>query len=67
MQNEMNKDRLLTRGEVQSHFGLSQRFLETSVTRGGGPPVVRLGRSVRYRVRDVLRWIDDNTFEGPDQ
>ncbi len=58
MQSELNDDRLLTRGEVQTHFGLSQRFLEVSAVRGDGPPYFRLGRNVRYRVADLRAWID---------
>jgi hypothetical protein len=27
-------------------------------SRGGGPPVVRLGATVRYRPRDVVEYID---------
>ena len=52
-----NEDRLLSRREVEAHFGLSKRFLEVSATRGGGPPMVRIGRSVRYRHGDVCNWI----------
>ncbi len=58
MQAELSGDRLLTRGEVQSHFGLSQRFLEMSAVRGDGPPFFRIGRNVRYRVADLRAWID---------
>lgn len=57
MQQELNDDRLLTRGEVQSYFGLSQRYLEISAVRGSGPPFFRIGRSVRYRVYDLREWI----------
>lgn len=56
---ELNSDRLLTRPEVQTHFGLSQRFLETSVTNGAGPPIIRIGRSVRYRMGDLRDWIEE--------
>ncbi len=63
MQPELNSDRLLTRSEVQSYFGLSQRFLETSVAKRGGPPVFRIGRSVRYRVGDLRAWIEAQRVE----
>lgn len=59
MQLELNDDLLLTRGEVQTHFGLSQRFLEVSAVRGDGPPYFRIGRSARYRVADLRAWIED--------
>lgn len=58
MQSELNGDRLLTRAEVQTHFGLSQRFLEVSASRGDGPPYFKIGRSARYRVSDLRAWIE---------
>lgn len=51
-------DKLLTRAEVEMNFGLSRRFLEVSAVRGDGPPMVKIGRSVRYRVADLRTWID---------
>lgn len=51
-------DRLLTRREVEDHFGISKRFLEISTARGDGPPIIRIGRLVRYRFADVQAWID---------
>ena len=51
-------DRLLTRDEVQSEFGLSRRFLELCAWRGDGPPIVKIGRrAVRYRHADIREWI----------
>ena len=50
--------RLLTRLEVEDQFGISKRFLELAVSRGDGPPIVRIGRSVRYRASDIYKWID---------
>lgn len=61
MHTTLNDDRLLDRSAVVAYFGISQRFLEVSATRGDGPPVVRIGRSVRYRVGDVRNWIAENT------
>ena len=58
MQTNLNDDRLLSRSEVHSYFGVSQRFLEVSAVRGDGPPMVKIGRSVRYRVGDLRAWIE---------
>lgn len=57
MQTTLNDDRLLSRSEVHNYFGLTQRFLEVSAVRGDGPPMVKIGRSVRYRVGDLRAWI----------
>ena len=47
-------ERLQTRNQVEDRFGIPKRFLEVSVMKGEGPPIVRLGRSDRYRPRDVI-------------
>lgn len=51
-------DRLLSRAEVEAVFGLTRRFLEIAAVKGGGPPMVKIGRSVRYKTADVRAWID---------
>ncbi|MGJ8589400.1 MAG: helix-turn-helix transcriptional regulator [Yoonia sp.] len=51
-------ERLLTRDQVEDRFGIPKRFLEVSAMKGEGPPIIRLGRSVRYRPIDVIEWID---------
>ena len=55
---ELSPERLLTRKEVEQVFGYpSKRFLELAALRGDGPMMVRIGRSVRYRVSDLRTWI----------
>lgn len=56
-QNDHSEDLLLSRPEVQERFGLSRRYLEISAVRGDGPPMIKLGRVVRYRVGDLRAWI----------
>lgn len=54
-----SSDRLLSRREVEQHFGFpTQRYLEIAATRGDGPPMIRIGRTVRYKLVDVRAWID---------
>ncbi|MEM8970498.1 MAG: helix-turn-helix domain-containing protein [Pseudomonadota bacterium] len=57
---QSSEDRLLDRREVEELFGISKRFLEVSVQRGGGPPFIRIGRLVRYRTCDIRTWIQTN-------
>ena len=38
--------------------GLAPATLTTLRTRGGGPPFVKLGRRVFYRVQDLRAWRD---------
>ena len=58
MPEETYPSRLQTREEVERAYGISKRFLELAAARGGGPPMVRIGRSVRYRPADVEAWIE---------
>lgn len=67
MQDSLNPDRLLTRSEVHTAFGLTQRFLEVSAVRGDGPPMVKIGRSVRYRVADLRQWIEARRVNSTSQ
>jgi excisionase family DNA binding protein len=32
---------------------------------GGGPPLIKVGRHVRYRRGDVDAWLEANTQSGP--
>ena len=54
---QLSPDLLLTRREVEAEFGISVRYLEVSVARTRGPPLVKIGRMVRYRVGDIRNWI----------
>lgn len=61
---EQNEDRLLTRQEVADRFGISKRFLEIAAVRNEGPCRIYIGRSVRYRVSDILQWIETCTVNA---
>jgi hypothetical protein len=54
-------DPLLTEAEAADMRRQSIRTLQAERLRGGGCPFVKLGRSVRYRRSDVLRFIATNT------
>ena len=49
---------LLSRTDVEERFGICKRYLEIADSKGQGPRRVQLGRSVRYRVKDIRDWID---------
>lgn len=53
----ISEDMLLSRAEVEVHFGLTRRFLEVSAVRGDGPPYIKINRAVRYRTGDLREWI----------
>ena len=55
---EDDEDFLVTRGDVEARFGISKRFLELAGAKGQGPMMIRFGRLVRYRIKDVRAWIE---------
>ena len=50
--------RLLSVKQASLYTGLSESTLNNARWRGEGPPYIKLGRSVRYRARDLLSYID---------
>ncbi len=59
--------RLLTSDQAALLLGVPVATLRTwrSRRRGYGPRAVQVGGSIRYRLADLLAWIDDHT-ENPD-
>jgi predicted DNA-binding transcriptional regulator AlpA len=54
-------DALLNEVQSADLLNLSVRTLQAWRSAGGGPRFVRAGRAIRYRRRDLLAWMDDNT------
>jgi predicted DNA-binding transcriptional regulator AlpA len=55
-------DRLIDEREAAGFLCYSVRALQNWRVRGGGPRFVKVsGRSVRYRRRDILAWIEERT------
>jgi predicted DNA-binding transcriptional regulator AlpA len=57
MSNSYDPDELLTEREVAALLKLSVRTLQSWRTRKVGPPVVRVGRSIRYRRGSLMDWL----------
>jgi hypothetical protein len=57
-------DDLLTEHEAAALRRQSVRTLQAERLKGGGCPFVRLGRSVRYRRSDVLKYIEDRIYSS---
>jgi hypothetical protein len=66
-------DALFTEVQAADALNLSIRTLQAWRSRCCGPAYIRAGRAVRYRGRDLLAWIEQNTvrplssFEAPEQ
>lgn len=57
---------LLTEREVAQLIGMSRSFLRQSRMEGhrqnrtDAPPLIRIGRAIRYRSDDVKQWVDEH-------
>jgi excisionase family DNA binding protein len=60
-------DALLTEVEAADLLKLSTRTLQSWRIKTEGPPFVRVGRAIRYRLRDVVTWIEARTVAPPTQ
>ncbi|MBF0169455.1 MAG: helix-turn-helix domain-containing protein [Alphaproteobacteria bacterium] len=55
-------DRLLNENDAADFLGYTVRALQNWRVRGGGPRFVKVSaRSIRYRMRDLINWIDART------
>ena len=49
---------VLTTSELAAYLGVHVQAIYDLRTDGRGPSGIRVGREIRYRVSDVLRWLD---------
>ena len=64
---ENNPNQLLTEKEAADLICYTPRALQNWRLRGGGPEYVKIGRSVRYQRRDVLKFIDERKRRNTSQ
>lgn len=57
-------DQLLTAQQVSDYLQVPLPTLYQWRYRGIGPRAARVGRYLRYRLRDVDRWMDERVTEG---
>lgn len=55
------EDRLLTEKEACDFLCISRAFLAKRRMEGRDPIFVRLGASIRYRVSDLMRYVDERS------
>jgi hypothetical protein len=48
--------------KAAERLGISQRTLEKYRVTGGGPPFIKIGKSIRYRIGDLDSWIAKHEF-----
>lgn len=55
---ELGLEPMLTTSELAECLGVHVQAIYDLRTDGRGPSGIRVGREIRYRVSDVLRWLD---------
>ena len=58
---DLAQDRLLTVEDVAAYLGVPMATLYGWRYKQVGPPGIRVGRYVRYRRRDVEKWLDSRS------
>ena len=62
MVKQVEGDKLLSRREAAEYLGIKAQTLATwTSAKRYRLPVVKVGRSVRYRVSDLEKWLEERT------
>ncbi|MEQ8268303.1 MAG: helix-turn-helix domain-containing protein [Parvibaculum sp.] len=61
-------DRLLNEHEAAEFLSYTTRALQNWRVRGGGPNYIKVSaRSIRYRRRDLIAWVEERTYSNSSQ
>lgn len=55
--------RLLTTDEAAEVLAITASAVKAWRVRGGGPRYIKVGQQVRYRLSDLLDWLDARTVD----
>jgi predicted DNA-binding transcriptional regulator AlpA len=58
-------DNLMTRDEIAAKLKVTRAYLDVAASRGEGPPMLRIGRIVRYDPAQVAEWLAVQTYQSP--
>lgn len=61
MKDTLNTERLLTTEQAADLINIKPKTLINMRTNKEGPHFVKIGRLVRYRYRDLMKYLDQNT------
>jgi excisionase family DNA binding protein len=61
---ESASDRWLSRQELADRLGVPPKTTAQWASKGTGPPHAKIGRHVRYRLSDVVKWEDARVSES---
>jgi len=54
----------LKEGDAALYINTTVAYLRRRRLMGGGPPFVRLGRMIRYRIQDLDEWLEAHVVGG---
>ncbi|WP_147164031.1 helix-turn-helix transcriptional regulator [Pararhodospirillum oryzae] len=54
---------MITTDQLAARLGVTTRTVMRWRVERFGPPYLRLGRSIRYRLDDILQWENNRRFE----
>ena len=61
-------DRLMNENEAAEFLSYTTRALQNWRVRGGGPHYIKVSaRSIRYRKRDLIAWVEERTYSNSTQ
>jgi excisionase family DNA binding protein len=61
---ESASDRWLSRQELADRLGVPPKTTAQWASNGTGPPHAKIGRHVRYRLSDIVKWEDAQVLEA---
>jgi predicted DNA-binding transcriptional regulator AlpA len=56
---ESAEDRWISRPELATRLGVPVKTLAEWASKGSGPRYAKFGKHVRYRLKDVIAWEND--------
>ena len=67
MKEREDENMLINDKEAARRVGVSVAWFQQKRTTGGGPPYIKIGKSVRYRISDLNHWFALNKVENTAQ
>lgn len=59
--------RMMRQRDVAEMLGMTESWVEQVRLRGGGPVYHKIGKSVRYRIEDVMAWVGEQRRSSTSQ
>jgi predicted DNA-binding transcriptional regulator AlpA len=63
----MDDRRLLSGKDVYKRYGLTVAWQRKRRHLGDGPPYLKIGKMVHYRVEDIERWLSERLVAGDER